>query len=173
MERLLTSMKKAMRPFPVVASVLVVCAVAVQPAVGKDESPAPPQASPKKTSPYHAASLPERARDYYWAVWGVDNMLVRRTASDNLIRFSYRVTDPSRAKALGDEQAKPFLVDPRSHAVLQIPVMDKVGELRQKGAPQAGKEYWMVFSNKGNLVRAGDRVNIVIGSFHVEGLIVE
>lgn len=162
-----------MRPSLYVPSFIIACAFVMQPAVGKDQSSAAPQAAPKKSSPYHAASVPGRARDHYWAVWGIDNMLVRRTASDNLIRFSYRVTDPVRAKALGDEHATPFLVDPRSHAVLQIPVMDKVGALRQSGALQAGKEYWMVFSNKGNFVKAGDRVNVIIGSFHVEGLIVE
>jgi hypothetical protein len=30
-----------------------------------------------------------------------------------------------------------------------------------------------MFSNKRNLVRAGDRVNVVIGSFHADGLLVE
>jgi len=31
----------------------------------------------------------------------------------------------------------------------------------------------MVFSNKGKLIKPGDRVNVMIGSFHVEGLVVE
>jgi len=29
------------------------------------------------------------------------------------------------------------------------------------------------FSNKGNLVKAGDRVNVMIGTFHADGLLVE
>ncbi len=124
-------------------------------------------------SQYHAVSLSNRAKSYYASTWGVDNLLVRRTASDNLIRFSYRVTDPVRAKTLGDKRVTPFLVGQRSRAVLQIPNMEKVGQLRQSGTPEAGKEYWMVFSNKGNLIKAGDRVNVVIGSFHVDGLVVE
>ena len=128
--------------------------------------------APHKTSPYRP-SVPDSARDYYQSIWGVDNMLVRRTASGNLIRFSYRVTDPARAKALGDKRATPFLFGQRSRAVLHIPVMDKVGQLRQSGNGEAGKEYWMVFSNKGNLVKPGDRVNVVIGSFHADGLMVE
>ena len=126
-----------------------------------------------KVSPYHPGSISKSAKDYYRSVWGVDNMLVRRTASDNLIRFSYRVTDPARAKALGDKHATPYLFGQRSHAVLHIPVMEKVGQLRQTGTAEAGKEYWMVFSNKGNLVRAGDRVNVIIGSFHADGIMVE
>ncbi len=126
-----------------------------------------------KGSPYHAVSVPERARDYYRSVWGVDNFLVRRTASENLVRFSYRVTDPTRAKILSDRRVTPYLVAQRSRAVLQVPTMEKVGLLRQSGAQEAGKEYWMVFSNKGNLVKAGDRVNVIIGSFHVDGMLVE
>lgn len=126
-----------------------------------------------KVSPYHPVSIPNSAKDYYQSVWGIDNMLVRRTASGNLIRFSYRVTDPARAKALGDKHATPYLFGQRSHAMLHIPVMEKVGQLRQTGTAEAGKEYWMVFSNKGNLVRAGDRVNVIIGSFHADGVMVE
>ena len=51
--------------------------------------------------------------------------------------------------------------------------MDKIGQLRQLGSLESNKDYWMVFSNKGNLVRAGDRVNVIIGPFHAESLLVE
>jgi hypothetical protein len=51
--------------------------------------------------------------------------------------------------------------------------MDKVGALRQTAPPALGQEYWMVFSNKGNLVRPGDRVSVQIGSFRADGLVVE
>ena len=126
-----------------------------------------------KVSQFHPVSVPNRAKTYYEAAWGVDNLLVRRTASGNLIRFSYRVTDPARAKALGDNHATPYLYGQRSHAVLHIPVMDKIGQLRQTGAADLGKEYWMVFSNKGDLVKSGDRVSVIIGAFHADGMMVE
>jgi hypothetical protein len=45
--------------------------------------------------------------------------------------------------------------------------------LRQSVAPEAGKSYWMAFSNKGRLVKRGDRVNVVIGPFRAEGLVVD
>ena len=136
-------------------------------------TPTPAAWATHSSSPYHPVSVPNRARDYYQSVWGVDNLLVSQTASGNLIRFSYRVTDPARAKVLGNKQATPYLIGQRSRAMLQIPVMDKVGQLRQTGAPQAGQEYWMVFSNKGNLIKAGDRVNVIIGTFHADGLLVK
>ena len=126
-----------------------------------------------KVSPYHPVNQPDSAKHYYQSTWGVDNLLVHQTASGNLIRFSYRVTDPVRAKVLGDKKATPYLIGLRSRAVLQIPVMEKVGQLRQTGVLETGKEYWMVFSNKGNLVKHGDLVNVTIGSFHADGLKVD
>jgi len=36
-----------------------------------------------------------------------------------------------------------------------------------------GKQYWMTFSNKGEPVHVGDRVSVVIGNFHADGLLVE
>ena len=138
--------------------------------VSSAASTAPPI---RKVSPYHPVSVPDRARVYYQAVWGIDNLLVRQTASGNLIRFSYRVTNPAQAKALNSPQATPYLYGERSHAVLQIPVMDKVGQLRQTGKQEAGQGYWMVFSNKGNQVKSGDRVDVIIGAFHAVGLRVE
>jgi hypothetical protein len=127
----------------------------------------------RKTSPYHPQSVTDHAKNYYQAVWGVDNLLVRRTASGNLIRFSYRVTNPAQAKPLGNKLATPYMIGERSHAMLQVPVMDKVGQLRQSGSQEAGQAYWMVFSNKGDLVKAGDRVDVIIGSFRAVGLMVE
>jgi len=117
--------------------------------------------------------LSSKAKNHFVAAWGVDNLSVRYTASGNLIRFSYRVADAELAKLLSAKASTPLLVGQRNNVVLQVPVMDKVGPLRQAVQPKAGQDYWMVFSNKGNLVRPGDRVNIVIGAFHADGLMVE
>lgn len=139
------------------------------PAAGKA---AAPQAQRKALS-LRQVKLTEKAKRYYVAAWGVDQLKVSYTASGNLIRFSYRVTDPRRAKALSAKASPPYLVGQKNSVVLQVPVMEKIGQLRQTAAPVAGQEYWMVFSNKGNHVKPGDRVNVLIGSFHAEGLVVE
>ena len=155
---------------------LWVIGASAQPAQAQQAPSAVPGAArpaPKKPSPYQPVKIPKPAKTFYQAYGGVDNLVVRQTASGNLIRFSYRVVDPARAKALGDKTATPYLIGQRSRAMLQIPVMDKIGQLRQTGMPEAGQEYWMVFSNKGNLIKAGDRVNVLIGSFHFDGLVVE
>lgn len=127
----------------------------------------------RKTSSHRQAKLGHRAQLYYESAWGVDRLKVSYTASGNLIRFSYRVSDPERAQVLADKSATPYLFGQKSRAMLQVPVMDKVGQLRQATKPQAGKEYWMVFSNKGNLIKPGDLVNVMIGAFHADGLTVE
>ena len=137
-------------------------------------TPGPAAAAAKRASPYRPVSVSKHARDHYQAVWGIDNLMVNQTASGNLIRFSYRVVDPTRAEALSDKKATPYMVGQRSRAVLQVPVMDKVGPLRQTtGAPGAGQKLWMVFSNKGNPIKPGDRVDVIIGSFLAAGLKVE
>jgi hypothetical protein len=142
------------------------------PAAPAVRSQATPPAA-RKVSLERQQKLTAKAKNLYVARWGVDKLKVSSTSSGNLIRFSYRVTEPELAKVLGDRKATPYLFGQRSRALLQIPVMDKVGQLRQTGTPQAGQEYWMVFSNKGNLVRTGDRVNVMIGAFRADGLMVE
>lgn len=129
--------------------------------------------SPHKVSPFRAERMGGNARHYYAGAWGIDQLKVSYTSSGNLIRFSYRVAEPERARVLADKGAVPYLLGLKSRAVLQVPVMDKIGPLRQSMALQAGQTYWMVFSNRGNRVRPGDRVNVVIGSFHADGLMVE
>lgn len=126
-----------------------------------------------KVSPYHGMKLSDKARNFYPAAWGVDQLHVSSTSSGNLIRFSFRVVQPKLAKELGDHEATPYLFAPRSNAMLQVPTMEKIGQLRQLGASESGKDYWMVFSNKGKLVRPGERVNVIIGKFHADGLVVE
>lgn len=126
-----------------------------------------------KHSPYRSIKITEKAKKQYLAMWGVDRLRVSSTSSGNLIRFNYRVAVAELARPLAEKSATPYLYGPASHAVLQVPVMDKVGPLRQSTAPVAGQEYWMVFSNKGGLVKVGDRVNVVIGAFHADGLMVE
>jgi hypothetical protein len=132
-----------------------------------------PAASTPRHSPYMPVNLPQRAKNFYGLMKGVDNLSVRRTASGNLIRFSYRVTDPVAARLLGEKTATAYLYGETSHALLEIPVMDKIGQLRQTGPLEVGQEYWMVFSNKGGPIKAGDRVDVFVGSLHIDGLIVE
>jgi hypothetical protein len=108
----------------------------------------------------------------YQALWGIDRVRVSTVSSGAFLRFSYRVLEANKAKALHDERSTPYLIDEKTGAVLQVPNLPKVGELRPKMTPVDGKAYWMVFSNKG-LVKPGSRVDVLIGRFRADGLVVE
>jgi hypothetical protein len=114
-----------------------------------------------------------RAGQYYRAIWGVDSISVKAAESGELIRFSYRVLDTNKAGPLHDKKVDPFLVFPDAHVKLVIPSLEKVGQLRQTGTLETGRSYWMAFSNPRMTVKRGDHVNVVIGRFHADGLVVE
>jgi hypothetical protein len=122
---------------------------------------------------YRTTQLPRKAQQYYSLVWGVDSLSVKLVESGEIIRFSYRVLDPNRANVLNDKRNEPSLIDPRAGVKLVVPSLEKVGHLRQSSTPEAGKVYWMAFSNKGRLVKPGHHVNVVIGNFRADGLIVQ
>jgi len=81
--------------------------------------------------------------------------------------------DADKAKALNDKKSEPVLIDPEAGVKLVVPSLEKVGQLRQSSTPEAGKSYWMAFSNKGRPVKRGHHVNVVIGHFHADGLVVD
>jgi len=142
----------------------------------------PSSSQPQATSPAKKPVLPQRyrqnrvaasARQFYALNWGVDSLTVRSVESGEIIRFSYRVLDADKAKALNDKKSEPSLIDPKAGVKLVVPSLEKVGKLRQSSAPEAGKMYWMAFSNKGGYVKPGHRVDVVIGQFKAEGLVVQ
>jgi hypothetical protein len=137
--------------------------------------------SPARSATLTSTALPsssrtvssERAAMMYRRVWGVDDIRLQETASGSMIRFSYKVVDAGRAKMLNDKKATPLLTDEATGTKLQVPVMEKVGQLRQTATPENGREYWMVFANKSHIVRPGSHVTVVIDKFRAEGLVVE
>jgi hypothetical protein len=128
--------------------------------------------SPAATTTYEPA-LPRRERGFYQLVWGVDAIHVKAVESGELIKFSYHVIDADKAKTLNDKANEPAMYVPALHAKLVVPSLEKVGQLRQASTPEPGRIYWMAFSNPGRVVKKGDRVTVVIGQFHIDGLIVE
>lgn len=124
-------------------------------------------------SHYQASRFSKRASLYYGLVWGIDSPKVKYAESGELIRFSYHVLDPAKAKQLNDKKSAPSLIDPQAHVKLVVPQLEQVGLLRQSSPPEADKSYWMAFSNKGRPVKRGDRVTVVIGQFRADGLVVE
>jgi hypothetical protein len=122
---------------------------------------------------YHPDRFAGRAGTYYRLVWGVESLSVKTAESGEIIRFAYRVLDPVKAKDLNDKKFEPSLIDPAAGVKLVVPALENVGSLRQSSTPEVGKIYWMAFSNAGRHVKRGDRVSVVIGKFHADGLVVD
>jgi hypothetical protein len=156
------------------ASSIVVSTAQAQSAQGAASSApaAKPAAAPGPTH-YHPDRFAGRAGRYYRLVWGVDALAVKWTESGEVIKFSYQVLDPDKAKALNDKKNEPSLIDPQAGVKLVVPSLEKVGQLRQTGTPEEGRVYWMAFSNRGRYVKRGDRVTVEIGRFRAEGLVVD
>ena len=154
------------------------CAAAAQ---GADMPPAkasvPAVASGSKShlgaSPYSPDRFAGRAGLIYRLIWGIDSISLRLVESGELVRFTYRVLDPSKAQVLNDKETQATLDDPKAGVSLLVPTMEKVGQLRQTSAPEAGRSYWVTFSNKGRRVKRNDRVDVVIGPFRANNLVVD
>jgi hypothetical protein len=129
--------------------------------------------APGKPSSYRPERTAGKAARQYWLLWGVESLSVKLTESGQVARFSYRVLDADKAKALNDKTKEPALIDPTARVKLVVPQLPFVGQMRQSSPPEPGKSYWVAFSNKGGKVKRGDRVAVVIGQFHADGLVVE
>jgi hypothetical protein len=159
----------------VVAGSIVATGAHAQSSQGQAASltPAGKPAAPKASPRYRPDRFAGRAGRYYRLVWGVDSLAVKWTESGEVIKFTYQVLDPDKAKALNDKKNEPSLIDPQAGVKLVVPTLEKVGQLRQTSTPEEGRVYWMAFSNKGRHVKQGDRVTVVIGNFRAEGLVVD
>jgi hypothetical protein len=170
--------------FMLLAGLLVgsfVCSALTKAAQGSNKTvAAQPAATAPTSSPAHKVTAPppavaksQRGAEFYRKRWGIDNIVVRVTASGELVRFSYRIVDAGKAALINDKSKVPYLIEEKTGLALQIPQMEKVGQLRQTAKPENGREYWMAFSNKGKLIKPGARVDIVIGSFRINDLVIE
>ncbi len=147
--------------------------ILVLPAGAQSPAPSAKRSVTAAATHYRPDRFAGRASKYYGLIWGVDSLSVKWAESGEIIRFSYRVLDANKAKALNNKQFEPSLIDPKAGVKLVVPSLEQVGQLRQSAPPEAGKVYWMAFSNKGRRVKRGDRVDVVIGRFHADGLVVE
>lgn len=104
--------------------------------------------------------------------WGIEILYVRQTAAGYMLEFRYKVLDAEKAKPLFERQNKPMLTHAETGAKLIVPTPAKTGALRNSNPPKDGHVYWMFFANPGKFVESGEHVNIQIGDFLVENLVV-
>src|SRR5580700_5089388 len=172
MYKQLTKITKALVLAGLLASSMMISTAFAQSAA---KSPAPPAKPPVAAvqSRYQPSRFAGRAGKYYQLVWGVDSLHVKAVESGEIIRFTYRVLDAEKAMVLNDKKLEPSLIDPQAGVSLVVPSLEQVGILRQGATPEAGKFYWMAFSNSGRRVKRGDHVDVVIGQFRAQGLVVD
>jgi hypothetical protein len=158
------------------ASVLVgglVIVIAHAQSVPGNPEPAAPAAK-SRVVPYRYRTHPAAnlAQQQFARVWGVDSFSVTSVQSGALIRFTYRVLDPQKAKALNDGKNVPELIDPRAGVKLAVALREQGGELGQNVAPEVGGLYTLTFSNLDGKVKPGHRVEVIVGQFRAERLLV-
>jgi hypothetical protein len=145
---------------------------APRPAPSQDAS-APTAAGAVRGSAVVSVPRSQRAQMFYRRRWGIEDITVRSLSSGSSLEFRYRVVIPDKAQVLNDKRVKPYLIDEKTGTRLEVPTMEKIGELRQTATPEEGRQYWMVFSNSGRVVKRGQRVDVLIGPFRADGLTVE
>lgn len=104
---------------------------------------------------------------------GINVVSLRPTAAGQMLDLRFRVLDPEKAKAVLDRNKKAYLLDGSTGRRLPVPV-SKAGPLRQTTRqPEAGRIYFMLFSNPGGWVKEGGRASLVIGDFRKDDIVIE
>ncbi len=119
-------------------------------------------------------SLTEAQRLATEQQYGVSILGVRVTAAGHMLDFRYRVLDTTKAGRLIRPKMGLALVDMATKAEMPVPVMDKVGALKQtRSHLYADRTYSVLFANRGGVVKPGSKVSIQFGDLTLDNLIVE
>jgi len=105
---------------------------------------------------------------------GVEVVAVRLTAAGRMLDFRYRVTDPAKASVLLNRKTKAHAIHLPTGETLGVPRMARVG--RMKSSAVEGKKdrvYFLFFDARGQQVKSGDKVTVVIGEHRFEELAVQ
>jgi hypothetical protein len=123
----------------------------------------------------HASGpVPRAAHAMLRDTWGIEVSSLRMSGNGHLIDFRYKVLDPAKAATLADPRYKPILIDQSTGIKMSVPNTPKMGPLRTSSKNlQVGRIYYMLFANKGLLVKAGSKVTVLIGDFKAENLTVQ
>jgi hypothetical protein len=109
--------------------------------------------------------------------WGIKFYGIKWTAAGYMLHLRFRVLDPEKAYPLLSRKIKRQVIVEKSGAVLKVPFSPKVGSLRSTvrtpNMVKKGRNYEALFANPGRHVKPGDKVDLVIGNFMVENIIVQ
>jgi hypothetical protein len=108
---------------------------------------------------------------YFERRYGIGQLSVHSISTGSNLEFRCLVMDAGKANALKANRAAPVMVDRKSGKKLSVSVAD--GKPNQSAAPEAGQEYRVEFGNRDKTVKHGNLVDLVVGTVHMSGLIVE
>ena len=144
-------------------------ALAEQGKAGKaSEAPSAAHSSEPSAAVWH-----QRHDDYFRRNWGIEILGVRHVSSGYMLEFKYRILDSAKAAVLNEKRSKAFVIDEATDTRLAVPAMENIGELRQSSSPEEGRVYYIIFGNPGKLVKKDGHVDVVIGRFRADGIVVE
>ena len=136
--------------------------------------PQPTQHAHQATIPFTTHSVTEAQRLAIEQQYGVSLLGVRMTAAGHMLDFRYRVLDTTKAGRLIRPKMGLALIDQATKAEMPVPVMDKVGALKQTRSHLfPDRTYSVLFANRGGVVKAGSKVSIQFGDLTLDNLIVE
>jgi hypothetical protein len=140
-------------------------------AASANQTPAPATGAPppaKKRVPHS-----QREELYFARRYGIGQLHVRSISAGASVEFRCQVLDADKAKALNDGRVAPVAIERKTGTRLSVANDENNGKPLQRVSPEAGQEYWLVFGNRGRIVKPGNMVDLVIGTVHISGLIVE
>jgi hypothetical protein len=104
--------------------------------------------------------------------YGIEVVALHLTAGNHMVDLRYKIVDPQKAKAITTKEVRPYLVDSAGRRYF-TPSAPKIGQLRNTGAPQAGRTYFALFANPGGALQRGAKVNVVIGDYYSKNLAIQ
>jgi hypothetical protein len=125
-------------------------------------------------APFTTHSVTEAQRVAIEEQYGVSILGVRMTAAGHMLDFRYRVLDTAKAGRLIRPKMGLALIDQATKAEMSVPVMEKVGALKQTRShlfPE--RTYSVLFANRGGGLKVGSKVTIQFGDLSLDNLIVE
>lgn len=106
--------------------------------------------------------------------WGLQVLGIRRSASDYMLDFRFKILDTKKAATIMDRGTKAYIIDEKTGRHYSVPVTKKLGPLRQSGLQtKPNKNYFMFFANPARVLKRGDMVSVVIGDFKAEHIKIE
>jgi hypothetical protein len=107
------------------------------------------------------------------AQWGIHILHLRFVAENHLLDLRFQVSDHEKASTIMSRKHSAYLVDQKTGQALPVPIT-KSGAMRQTTPkPENGREYFMFFSNTGDLVKPGDLMTLAIADIRIPNIPVE